>query len=66
MTLFHVVNVSTGIRRLKVERTVRIENLNVTQLYPSKLRRPIMNLYEGKPAPVYLGNECAGDPEVTD
>ena len=43
-----------------------IENLNVTQLYPSKLRRPIMNLYEGKPAPVYLGNECAGDPEVTD
>lgn len=49
-----------------MERTVRIENLNVTQLYPSKLRRPIMNLYEGKTAPVYLGNECAGDPEVTD
>ena len=43
-----------------------IATLNHSTLYPSKLRRPIMNLYEGKPYPVYLGNECAGDPEVTD
>ena len=43
-----------------------IASLNTSQLYPSKLRRPIMNLYEGKPYRVYLGNEEAGDPEVTD
>ena len=43
-----------------------IETLNKAPLYPSKLRRPIINLYEGKAYPVYLGNECAGDPEVTD
>lgn len=42
-----------------------IATLNRSTLYPSKLRRPIMNLYEGKPYPVYLGNESAGDPEVT-
>ena len=40
--------------------------LNTAPLYPSKLRRQIMNLYEGKPYKVYLGNEEAGDPEVTD
>ena len=43
-----------------------IKDLNVSRLYPSKLRRPIMNLFEGKPTSVYLGNECAGDPEITD
>lgn len=43
-----------------------IATLNTSQLYPSKLRRQIMNLYEGKPYKVYLGNEEAGDPEVTD
>lgn len=43
-----------------------IDTLNKNPLYPSKLRRPIMNLYEGKNYPVYLGNECAGDPEITD
>lgn len=42
-----------------------VATLNRSTLYPSKLRRPIMNLYEGKPYPVYLGNESAGDPEVT-
>lgn len=31
--------------------------------YPSKLRRQIMNLYEGKPYMVYLGNEGVGDIE---
>ena len=45
---------------------LRIDVLNKSSLYPSKLRRPIMNLYEGKDYPVYLGNECAGDPEITD
>lgn len=43
-----------------------IKTLNKTPLYPSKLRRQIMNLYEGKPYKVYLGNEEIGDPEVTD
>lgn len=43
-----------------------IKTLNTTSLYPSKLRRQIMNLYEGKPYKVYLGNEEIGDPEVTD
>ena len=43
-----------------------IKMLNTSKLYPSKLRRQIMNLYEGKPYRVYLGNESAGDPEVTE
>ena len=43
-----------------------LDTLNTAPLYPSKLRRPIMNLAQGKPAPVYLGNENAGDPEITD
>ena len=43
-----------------------IETLNTTPLYPSKLRRQIMNLYERKAYKVYLGNEEIGDPEVTD
>lgn len=43
-----------------------IKTLNTTPLYPSKLRRPIMDLYEGKTHRVYLGNEEIGDPEVTD
>ena len=43
-----------------------IKTLNTTPLYPSKLRRQIMNLYEGKSYKVYLGNEEVGDPEVTD
>ena len=43
-----------------------IKTLNTMPLYPSKLRRQIMNLYEGKPYKVYLGNEEEGDPEVTD
>ena len=40
-----------------------IATLNTQPLYPSKLRRQIMNLYEGKPHQTYLGNEEAGDPE---
>ena len=43
-----------------------ISTLNTAPLYPSKLRRQIMNLYEGKAYKVYLGNEEIGDPEVTD
>ena len=39
-----------------------IKTLNTTPLYPSKLRRQIMNLYEGKAYKVYLGNEEIGDP----
>ncbi len=45
---------------------LRIETLNHAPLYPSKLRRPIMNLFEGKETNIYLGNESVGDPEVTD
>ena len=41
-----------------------IHTLNTAPLYPSKLRRQIMNLYEGRPYMVYLGNEEIGDPEV--
>lgn len=43
-----------------------IRTLNTTPLYPSKLRRQIMNLFEGKAYKVYLGNEEIGDPEVID
>lgn len=43
-----------------------ISTLNTAPLYPSKLRRQIMNLQEGKSYKVYLGNEEIGDPEVTD
>ena len=42
-----------------------IKTLNTAPLYPSKLRRQIMNLYEGKAYQVYFGNEEIGDPEVT-
>ena len=45
---------------------LEIATLNTSKLYPSKLRRQIMNLAEGKPYRVYLGNESAGDPEVTE
>ena len=37
--------------------------LNRLPLFPSKLRRPIMNYYEGKEYTRYLGNEEVGDPE---
>ncbi len=43
-----------------------IDTLNTAPLYPSKLRRPIMDLYAGKEHPCYLGNECMGDPEIRD
>lgn len=43
-----------------------IKTLNTAPLYPSKLRRQIMNLHEGKAYRVYLGNEEIGDPEVTE
>ena len=43
-----------------------ISTLNTSTLYPSKLRRQIMNYFEGKPYTTYLGNEEAGDPEVTE
>ena len=43
-----------------------IATLNQQPLYPSKLRRPIMNFYEGKPYATYLGNENPGDEECLD
>ncbi len=43
-----------------------ISTLHLQSLYPSKLRRQIMNYYSGKPYQVYLGNEEIGDPECLD
>lgn len=43
-----------------------ISTLNTAQLYPSRLRRPIMDLAAGRDAVRYLGNEEIGDPEITD
>ncbi|MGN1127912.1 MAG: NUDIX domain-containing protein [Candidatus Flemingiibacterium sp.] len=43
-----------------------ISELNLKPLYPSRLRRQIMNFYEGKPYRVYLGNEEVGDPECVE
>lgn len=40
-----------------------IENLISQPLYPSKLRRQIINLYHGEKYKTYLGNEEAGDSE---
>lgn len=40
--------------------------LNRLPLYPSRLRRPIMNFYEGKEYVRYLGNEEIGDPECVE
>lgn len=40
-----------------------IETLISQPLYPSKLRRQIINLYHGEKYKIYLGNEEAGDPE---
>ncbi len=37
--------------------------LNKLPLFPSRLRRPIMNFYEGKEYMKYLGNEEIGDLE---
>lgn len=37
--------------------------LNRLPLFPSKLRRPIMDFYQGKEYVRYLGNEEIGDPE---
>ena len=40
-----------------------LSDLKRLPLFPSKLRRPIMNFYEGKAYIKYLGNEEIGDPE---
>lgn len=40
-----------------------IETLISQPLYPSKLRRQIINLYHGEKYKTYLGNEEVGDPE---
>lgn len=41
-----------------------VSELNLQPLYPSRLRRQIMNFCQGKPYRVYLGNEEVGDPEI--
>lgn len=43
-----------------------LSTLHLQPLYPSKLRRQIMNYYQGKPCQVYLGNEEIGDSECLD
>ncbi|MBR4866037.1 MAG: NUDIX domain-containing protein [Clostridia bacterium] len=40
-----------------------VSNLLRMPLYPSRLRRQIMNYAQGLPYKTYLGNENAGDPE---
>ena len=45
---------------------LEMSELNKLPLYPSKLRRAIMNFYEGRPYARYLGNEEIGDPECTE
>ena len=42
---------------------LNLSELNSLPLFPSKLRRPIMNFYEKKEYTKYLGNEEVGDPE---
>lgn len=39
-----------------------VEGLNHQPLYPSRLRRPVMELHAGRTICVYQGNECVGDP----
>lgn len=43
-----------------------ISSLELKPLYPSKLRRQIMNFYEKKPYQIYLGNEEIGAPGCMD
>lgn len=43
-----------------------IDTLILQPLYPSKLRRQIINLYHGEKYITYLGNEEMGDPEFLD
>ncbi len=45
---------------------LEIASLNLQPLYPSKLRRAIMDYHAGKAHKIYLGNESAGDPECRD
>ena len=45
---------------------LELAGLNYLPLYPSKLRRQIMNYASGLPYKTYLGSENAGDPECTD
>ncbi len=45
---------------------IDVATLNQQPLYPSRLRRQIMNYHEGKPFRAYLGNEEIGDPECID
>lgn len=45
---------------------LEVSVLNRLPLFPSKLRRPIMNFYEGKGYTKYLGNEEIGDPECVE
>lgn len=45
---------------------LKVSELNKLPLYPSKLRRAIMNFYDGKEYAKYLGNEEIGDPECSE
>lgn len=44
---------------------LEIKTLNTAPLYPSRLRRAIMNLYGEEHSRIYLGNENIGDPEIS-
>ncbi|MBR2286825.1 MAG: NUDIX domain-containing protein [Clostridia bacterium] len=45
---------------------LELTSLNRAPLYPSRLRRAIMDYAQGKHEKVYLGNENVGDPEISD
>lgn len=42
---------------------LKIDTLESTPLYPSKLRRQIVNLYHNRPHEIYLGDESMTTPE---
>ncbi len=58
-------NLHTDTNQVGIE-WLDIATLNISKLYPSKLRRQIMNFHEGKPYKTYLGNESVGDTECVD
>lgn len=61
-TVEREVREETGIE-VRCKDLLDLSELNRLPLFPSKLRRPIMNFYEGKEYAKYLGNEEIGDPE---
>ncbi len=45
---------------------IPVETIKQAPLYPSKLRKPIYDLFHGNETKTYLGNEEMGDPEAVE